>query len=107
MRDSKAAAAAALLLGACVASPTPSPTVVRFELQTDLGAVNYAECDARCSDLGGQMPCVTRASVHAQLLDVANVANENVWLGYNDQASEGAWEWEHGCNAAQLCKRQG
>ena len=74
---------------------SPAPTAARFELQADLGAVTYAECDARCAGLGGQMPCVTRDTVNLELAELS----DHAWIGFTDKGHEGRWTWEYGCES--------
>ena len=99
MRASKAAAAAALLLGACRRAR---------DAVADRRAVRAADRPRR-RELRG-VRCALLRPRRADALRHARAstrncstsptsANENVWLGYNDQASEGAWEWEHGCSS--------
>mmetsp|Transcript_23178 Transcript_23178/g.39229 ORF Transcript_23178/g.39229 Transcript_23178/m.39229 type:complete len:547 (+) Transcript_23178:110-1750(+) len=61
-------------------------------------AMTWHSCEQSCSNLNATMLCIESANENSYV--VSNVATRSShWLGYNDLAVEGTWEWFEGCDS--------
>lgn len=61
---------------------------------TTIESYNWTNARDRCLELGGVLATITSSELNSFIRSSYNASN--LWLGYNDQSSEGTFVWESG-----------
>lgn len=88
--------AAVLVQASVVSGPTVNPS--NGHSYYLLGQSSWTEAEAEAVDLGGHLVTINDAAENQWILDtlVAGHAVSELWIGLNDLAIEGRWEWVDG-----------
>lgn len=57
-------------------------------------AKTWLEARKHCLDMGGDLPSIHSKDDQVTILDASGY--EDIWIGFNDAAKEGAWVWSDG-----------
>ena len=72
-------------------SPTDGACFLAFD-----GPSTYAEAEAACVALGGQLATISDAAENAAIVAILPGAGDGAWIGFNDRATEGDYIWAIG-----------
>ncbi len=72
-------------------SPTDGACFLAFE-----GPSTFADAEAACVALGGQLATISDAAENAALVSILTGAGDGAWIGFNDRATEGTFLWAFG-----------
>ena len=80
--------------GPCSAGWTTTGDGLRCVKVFDTEGPTWFEAEEACADEGGDLASIIDSSDNELIFGLASgLAGNSIWIGYNDLASEGSWEW--------------
>ncbi len=78
---------------ASAASIIGGPVSYSGHIYYKLDTATWSEAEATAVTLGGHLATVNDAAENQFILDTFATGTNSVWIGLNDAAEEGTWEW--------------
>ncbi|CAM9827317.1 unnamed protein product, partial [Heterosigma akashiwo] len=68
-----------------------------FDYYTD--TLSWDDAETECQGFGGNLVSITSEAINEEVLALVGGADNDVWIGLNDQSTEGTYVWVNGTEA--------